>query len=187
MRDSFDPESSEHGDLGLARGSVRLHAPSLEWPLAFAREAERLRTTVGEHLSMIEHVGSTSIPGMPAKPIVDMMAAVTDLDSARALIPKFEALDYEFRPDEPPPDRVFFAKGPRSRRTHHLSLTRQDSDYWSRTLLFRDYLRAHPEASQQYRSLKEDLARAYAEDRGSYTAGKAAFVESVLALARSAP
>jgi GrpB-like predicted nucleotidyltransferase (UPF0157 family) len=187
MRDSSDPEGSEHVDLGLARGSVRLHAPSLEWPLAFAREIERLRAAVGEHVSMIEHVGSTSIPGMPAKPIVDMMAAVATLNSARALIPRLEVLDYEFRPDAPPPDRVFFAKGPRHRRTHHLSLAEPTSDYWARTLLFRDYLRTHPEAAQQYRSLKEDLARAHAEDRGSYTAGKAAFVESVLALARSAP
>ncbi len=186
-RASSDPDSSEYGDLGLARGTVRLHAPSPDWPLAFAREAERLRATLGEHLSVIEHVGSTSIPGMPAKPIVDMMAAVATLDRARTLIPSIEALGYEYRPDAPPPDRVFFAKGPRSRRTHHLSLAEPTSNFWARTLLFRDYLRTRPETAQQYRSLKEDLARTYAEDRSSYTAGKAAFVESVLALARPAP
>jgi GrpB-like predicted nucleotidyltransferase (UPF0157 family) len=185
MPGSFGPISPEDADLGLARGTVRLHAHTPAWPIAFATEVERLRAAVGDHFSVIEHVGSTAIDGMRAKPIVDMMAAVASLDAARALISPIEALGYEYRPDAPPLDRVFFAKGPRHRRTHHLSLTQLNSEYWFRTLLFRDYLRAHAETAQEYRSLKEELARAFAEDRGSYTVGKAAFVESVLALARS--
>lgn len=82
-------------------------------------------------------------------------------------------------------DRIFLAKGPRTRRTHHLSLTEPNSDHWQRNLLFRDYLRAHPEIAEEYRNLKQELARKYPENRASYTIAKNSFVEQTIESARA--
>jgi GrpB-like predicted nucleotidyltransferase (UPF0157 family) len=122
---------------------------------------------------------------MAAKPIIDLMCAVASLDKARALRPRLEALGYEYRPDESVPGRLFFAKGPRSNRTHHLSLSEPSSTFYKEKLLFRDYLRTHADAAEEYRGLKEGLADRYAANRALYTEGKKAFVERILALAGS--
>src|ERR1051325_5102018 len=83
---------------------------------------------------------------------------------------------YEYRPDESVPGRLFFAKGPRSNRTHHLSLSEPGSTFYKEKLLFRDYLRSHADAAEEYRGLKEGLADRYAANRALYTEGKKAFV-----------
>lgn len=91
-----------------------------------------------------------------------------------------EGMGYEHRGDGGVRGRILLAKGPRSRRTHHLSLVEPTSDHWRRSLLFRDYLRAHPKAAGEYRKLKRELARRYPEDRESYTAGKDGFIERAI-------
>ena len=171
--------------IGLERGKVLVVPYQTGWKSAFRREAALLRSTFGAGLLRVEHIGSTAIEGMAAKPIIDLMCAVACLDGARAFRPRLEALGYEYRPDEALPDRLFFAKGPRSRRTHHLSLSEPGSRFYEEKLLFRDYLRAHAEAAEEYRRLKEGLAGRYAADRASYTEGKRVFVERILALARA--
>ena len=133
----------------------------------------------------MEHIGSTAIVGMDAKPIIDLMGTVLNLESARTFVPTIEALGYEFLPEEPPPDRLFFAKGPRSKRTHHLSLTEPNSSFYRNMIMFRDYLRTHSQIAEAYRRLKKDLAQQYADQRTLYTAGKRTFVERVLELART--
>lgn len=169
--------------LGLSRGTVRVVPYQAEWPELFAREAARLRALMGAAAINVEHFGSTSIEGMDAKPIIDLMVAVESLSGAEVWIAKLEAVGYEFRPDAGVPDRLFFAKGPRRLRTHHLSLAEQTSEFYVQKLLFRDYLRTHAAAREEYRALKERLARAHAEDRPAYTEGKRAFVERILSLA----
>lgn len=171
--------------LGLERGKVLVVPYQPGWKSAFRREAALLRSTFGAGLLRVEHIGSTAIEGMAAKPIIDLVCAVAGLDEAEAFRQRLEALGYEYRPDETLPDRLFFAKGPRSRRTHHLSLTEPGSRFYEEKLLFRDYLRAHAEAAEEYRGLKEGLAGRYAADRASYTEGKRAFVERILTLARA--
>src|SRR5438477_10037639 len=109
--------------LGLERGKVLVVPYRPGWKSAFRREAALLRSTSGGAVLGVEHIGSTAVEGMAAKPIIDLMCAVAGLDEARAFRPRLEALGYEYRPDETVPDRLFFAKGPRSRRTHHLSLS----------------------------------------------------------------
>lgn len=150
-----------------------------EWGELFEEEAARLRAALGDGILRVEHVGSTAVEGMEAKPLIDMMAAVESLEEARGLVPVLEGMGYEHRGDGGGVrGRIFLAKGPRSRRTHHLSLAEPTSEHWRRSLLFRDYLRAHPKAAEEYRDLKRELARSrYPEDRESYTAGKNRFIE----------
>ncbi|MEO8023696.1 GrpB family protein [Polaromonas sp.] len=172
--------------LGLERGKVRLVPYQSVWPELFEAEAARLRFLAGPALERIEHVGSTAISRMDSKPIVDLMACVLDMPAATALIPLFESNGYEYRPDDSWPERVFLARGPRIARTHHLSLTVQDSTFWADHLLFRDYLRENPPEVFAYCALKRDLARRFPDDRRAYTDAKKVFVRRVLLAARGA-
>lgn len=171
--------------VGLPRGTVRVVPYQPEWRSLFEAEAVLLRSVMGDAALGVEHVGSTAVEGLDAKPIIDLIVAVRDLREAEEWIPKLEAPGYEFRPDAGIPDRLFFAKGPRTWRTHHLSLAEPSSKFYTEHLLFRDYLRANPEAFEEYRALKHELARRYAGDRASYTEGKRAFVKRILTLAKA--
>jgi GrpB-like predicted nucleotidyltransferase (UPF0157 family) len=171
--------------VGLGRGSVLLVPHRSEWRELFEEEAARLRSALGSGILRVEHVGSTAVDGMEAKPLIDMMAAVESLDEAGGLVAVLEGMGYEHRGDGGVEGRIFLAKGPRSRRTHHLSLVEPTSDQWRRSLLFRDYLRTHPEAAEEYRDLKRGLARKYPEDRESYTAGKDRFIERAIESAQT--
>lgn len=169
--------------IGLPRGTVLVVPYRAEWKTLFEEEAARLRLLMGAAALSVEHVGSTAVEGMDAKPIVDLLVGVRDFGEAASWIPKLAAHGYEFRPDEDIPDRLFFAKGARELRTHHLSLADASSNFYTRHVLFRDYLRAHAEARDEYRALKHRLAREFPTDRASYTEGKSAFVRHVLTLA----
>jgi GrpB-like predicted nucleotidyltransferase (UPF0157 family) len=166
--------------IGLARGTVQVVPHEAAWARLFAAEAATLRAALGEPATPIEHVGSTAIKGMDAKPIIDLMLAVPSLASAAEHIPVLENLGYEDRGDGGAPGRLFLAKGPPSRRTHHLSLAEPTSAFWRETLLFRDYLSTHPEAVEAYRRLKHDLAVRYPSDRAAYTNGKNAFIKGII-------
>lgn len=169
--------------IGLSRGTVRVVPYQREWAALFEREAVWLRALMGESARAVEHIGSTSIEGMDAKPIIDLMVAVESLGAAGVWIPELEAEGYEFRPDAGVPDRLFFAKGPRHLRTHHLSLAEPTSEFYTQKLLFRDFLRRDAAAREEYRALKRRLALAHPEDRAAYTEGKREFVERILSLA----
>ena len=169
--------------IGLARGKVQLEQYEPEWKTLFEREAALLRSAMGVAAQDIEHVGSTAIENMPAKPIIDLVVVVGSLKEAGAWIPTIEALGYEHRPNDTVADRLFFAKGPASQRTHHLSLTESRSKFYAEKLLFRDYLRSHRQAFEEYLELKQQLAQRYAKDRNSYTEGKRSFVEQIIRLA----
>ena len=165
--------------IGLERGTVALVAYRPEWKRYYEEEIRRLESIAGDRLLEYEHVGSTAIEGMAAKPIVDLLAVVDDLKDATELIPTLEAHGYEHRPDEIP-DRIFLARGPRTKRTHYLSLVERESASFRETVAFRDYLREHPEAAAEYERLKRELAARHPDDRSAYTEGKREFVERVL-------
>lgn len=168
--------------LGLERGTVELVSHRHAWAEAYEREAARLQERLGDRLLAVEHVGSTAVEGLDAKPVVDLLGVVADLGAARDLRPTLADAGYEHR-EESVPDRLFFAKGPREARTHYLSLCERGSDCYRDQVLFRDYLRANPETRDAYCRLKRELAERYPEDRASYTAEKASFVEGVIELA----
>ncbi len=166
--------------LGLKRGTVHLISHQSSWATDFEKEKLQLLSAIGDYISTIEHVGSTSIPGLAAKPIIDMLAEVDNLSVYKQLIEPLAALGYEFMPERIFIDRVFFPKGARENRTHHLSLVVKDSDQWKKTLAFRDYLRKNSAARDKYQTHKTELAAKYPDDRASYTKAKEQLIEEIL-------
>ena len=166
--------------IGLKRGTVQVISYQPVWKKLFKDEAARLRSALGNQILQIEHVGSTAIEGMDSKPIIDIIVAVESLDKARDLVPFVEALGYKYKENDYVPERIFFVKGPSSRRTHHLSFTEPTTDYWKAHILFRNYLQTHPEAVEEYERLKRELAEQHPEDRSAYRTGKQEFIEKIL-------
>ncbi len=166
--------------IGLKRGTVSLVAYQPEWANAFEKEKKQLQGVLGAYVSGIEHVGSTSVSGLAAKPIIDMVAAVDDLSVYKQFIEPLTVLGYEFMPERVFTDRVFFPKGPRENRTHHLSLVVKNSEGWEKTIAFRDYLRNNASARSKYQALKTELAAKYPNDRASYTKAKEQLIEQLL-------
>jgi GrpB-like predicted nucleotidyltransferase (UPF0157 family) len=154
------------------------------WPALFAMEADRLRATLDSALVVgIEHCGSTAVPGLAAKPIIDILIAVRSLTRAKAtMIEPIRSLGYVYWSENPKTDRMFFVKGMPpygQRRTHHVHITEPDGEMWQRRLAFRDYLRADPEEAHRYEVLKHDLAARFPADRDGYTDAKTDYVEAV--------
>jgi GrpB-like predicted nucleotidyltransferase (UPF0157 family) len=168
--------------LGLPKGMVRLMPHSELWHQLFAQEDARLRDAAGQYLLAIEHVGSTSICGLSAKPIIDIAAAVCEIADVEKCIVPIEGLGYQYRGEFGIAGRHYFVKG--EPRTHHLHMVELRSGFWRSHLLFRDYLRRHSEVAEEYEKLKRELAQKYEENREAYTEGKAAFIEHVLRVAR---
>ncbi|POG53927.1 GrpB family protein [Haloferax marisrubri] len=127
-----------------------------------------------------EHVGSTAVPGLATKPIIDLLVLVSDRDDAGGVARALGAAGYEERPDDDVPDRRFFVRGPPERRTHYLSLTELGSDCHREQVAFRDALRADDDLAAEYERRKRRLAAAHPDERSRYTAAKSSFVESVL-------
>jgi GrpB-like predicted nucleotidyltransferase (UPF0157 family) len=154
------------------------------WPILFDEEAKRLRAVLEPSLIVgLEHFGSTAIPGLSAKPIIDILIAVRSLAAAQAtFVEELRNLDYVYWAENPKKDRMFFVKGMppfASKRTHHVHVTEPHGEMWQR-LVFRNYLRAHPEEAGTYERLKLRLAAEHQTDREAYTDAKAAYVESVM-------
>jgi len=169
--------------IGLERGFVRLIPYSGEWKQIFEQEKSCLHAAVGMYVLDIEHVGSTSIPGMAAKPIIDIAIAVKNFEAAGVCIRPIEELGYEYRGENGIPRRHFFAKG--NPRTHHIHMNEIGSRDWKEHILFRDYLRKHSGVAKEYAALKMELARLYPKDRLPYTDGKAPFIKSILQVANA--
>ncbi len=166
--------------LGLENGTVVVVPYDPRWTDEFAKSARELHDALGSSIIAVHHVGSTAVPALSAKPILDILVSMPNLKESRAIIPRIEALDYEFRAAEDIPDRHFLRRRHGGIRTHHLSLAEPASHYHTVTLAFRDALRNDPAKAQQYSELKLELARKFPYDRPSYIEGKTAFVERVL-------
>jgi GrpB-like predicted nucleotidyltransferase (UPF0157 family) len=173
--------------LGLESKTVRVVPYDPRWPGLFAAEAASIAQAV-ERLALppliVEHVGSTSIPDLLAKPILDVAAARPTDTPAVIYIPAFESIGYVYRGDGGLPGREFFRRG--ERRSHHVHLVELAGVHWSRYLRFRDALRADPAIRDAYGALKLALAERYPRDREAYIDGKTAFVEEVLRAVSSA-
>ena len=166
---------------------IQISAYDESWPDAFLNEKAEISKALNDHeVLAIEHFGSTAIPGLAAKPIIDILVAVPALaDARRSFVPILQGLEYVFWEDNPKTDRLFFVKGMPpygERRTHHLHVAERPSEMWSR-LKFRDYLRTHDDERDAYAGLKWDLAAKYSNDREAYTAAKSEFVARIMRLA----
>ncbi len=166
--------------LGLRRGTVTLKSYTSDWAAIFEDEARHFRLELGNKIIAIEHIGSTSIPGMDAKPILDIMIGIKHMSKAITILGDLEKMGYQRRSNADLPDRVFLVKGPEARRTHHLSITYMNSPFWQDHLTFRDALRKNDRLAADYFDLKRKLAVKFSTNRDRYTAGKEAFVRTVI-------
>ncbi|HTT93328.1 MAG TPA: GrpB family protein [Solirubrobacterales bacterium] len=156
--------------------AVRIVAYDPAWPQQAARELARVAAALGELAVRLEHVGSTSVPGLAAKPIVDLQVSVAALEPQAAYVQPLERLGYLFVPFATSPEYHFFGRPPERPRTHHLHVCLAGSREERRHLAVPDYLRAAPEEAARYAAVKRESARLHPEDRIAYMEGKDAFV-----------
>ncbi len=161
---------------------IILEPANLEWPRLFEEEKTRLLTVSGSHFIAIEHTGSTAVPGLDAKPVIDMLGGVASMAVADALLEPLCAVGWDTSPEfnATLSDRRFLLRWPEGVRTHHLHLVVYGGGPWQSILGFRNRLRAYPELAERYRKLKVDLAAAHKTDRFAYTEAKTAFIADAL-------
>ena len=184
-------ESLEQKIKRVLKDRVTIAPYDAEWPRMFAQEKRHLLECLDtEIITRVEHFGSTAIPGMLAKPIVDMLVEVTDLDETReriAPVLEEQGYDYFWRPsfgDHTPPFYAWFIKrNARGSRTHHIHMVEHDFEQWD-GLLFRDFLIEHPKWADAYCQLKLHLAEAFPDNRVAYTEGKSEFVLKINSMAK---
>jgi len=167
--------------IGLARSVTRLVPHDPAWSGLFAAEAARLRAALGDRALAIEHVGSTAVAGLAAKPIIDIMIGVADLTDCDEHVRALEAIGYERRAVGDLPGRLYLVLGEGNMRWAHISLSEMTSPFWSNHLRFRDRLRADAEVATAYERLKQELAARFPDDRIQYTEAKGDFIAGVLA------
>jgi GrpB-like predicted nucleotidyltransferase (UPF0157 family) len=167
-----------------ARKSVRVVEYDPAWPERFDALARRAAEALGELVLAVEHVGSTSIPGLAAKPVIDLDVVVRKEDVPRA-IERLAGIGYVHRGDLGMPGREAF-RTPPGEEKHHLYLCVPESPGYRDHLLFRDYLRAHPEAVREYADLKRRLADRHRHDGDAYQRAKSAFIDDVTRRAAAA-
>jgi len=172
---------AKQAKIGLKRGTVSLAKHHTVWCEAFDLEASLLRVILGSAVLDVQHVGSTAVANLAAKPIIDIAAAVTHLAAVDPYRKALEQAGYTYRANGSDESKILFVKGPEERRTHHLHIVQQGSSAWTSFLAFRDVLRANPAEAQKYEALKQTLARKHACDRASYTAAKRSYIEAVVA------
>ncbi|WP_028782474.1 GrpB family protein [Thalassobacillus devorans] len=146
------------------------------WPMLFSEEAVRLEQIFTGILEEIYHIGSTSVAGLPAKPVIDIMPVVKKIEHVDQFNEAMEAIGYEAKGEHGIPRRRFFKKGGDD-RTHHVHVFEAGSPDIDRHLAFRDYLRTHPEEAEAYGQLKADLAKKFPTDIESYINGKDPFIK----------
>jgi len=163
-------------------GSVRLVPYDSTWPLEFAAEAERIERACEGMPLRLEHIGSTSIPGLAAKPVIDILAGRPGNVAGNKYVDALRQIGYEHKGAYGIPGRNYFRRG--TPRTHHVHMVSWSSDLWRDHLLFRDYLRLHPEIAREYETIKRELAADYLHDKAQYTDAKGPFVRSIVRRAR---
>jgi NAD-dependent deacetylase len=148
------------------------------WPVLFREEAERVGEALGDLVVAVEHIGSTAVPGLAAKPVIDILAGLRSLEIGRARIAAMEVLGYEYLGELGLPGRYYFRKG-EAGSTHHVHAVEWDADQWHRHLAFRDYLRAHPDEALRYADAKRRLAAEVGHDWYEYVERKNAVVDEL--------
>lgn len=164
--------------MSLPRGKVILEPYNPDWKTLFLQEKSVLQPIFGDH--EVYHTGSTSIPGLSAKPIIDMLVGLDSLAEFERYRAKLESLGYVSMPEREKSWEIFIPKGTDDARSHYLHVLVDGSPEYERILLFRDYLIAYPLEATRYETLKRELADRYANDRSAYTASKASYIESVI-------
>jgi GrpB-like predicted nucleotidyltransferase (UPF0157 family) len=169
--------------LGLESGIVRLVDYDERWPFLFAAEARRIRDQCGTLALRLEHIGGTSIPGMCAKPVLDIAAGRPAETTLEDYVVALERAGYVYRGERGVPGREYFRRG--QPRAYHVHLVEAAGALWSDYIVFRDYLRADAEAARQFAAQKRALAARFARDREAYMNAKGPHVAEILRRARA--
>jgi GrpB-like predicted nucleotidyltransferase (UPF0157 family) len=161
---------------------IKLVGYDRSWPMSFEHQRIRVEQALHPWLAApVEHIGSTAVPGLPAKPIIDMLALVPDQDAASGVVAALSAIGWQQAPEPLDPERRrrSFCYPSVAWRTHHLHVWETGSG-WRPLLAFRDHLRTHPPDTARYAALKSALASAHPDDRPAYRTGKSALIEEIL-------
>lgn len=170
--------------MALKRGIVELEEYNFAWEKEYEKEEELLKEVLGDKIIEIHHIGSTSIKGLKAKPIIDILIVINSLDEIVEIEELLKPFDYENRGAQGVIDRCFFAKGPEDARSHYIHFTTPYSKTYYNQIYFKKYLIHHPECIKKYCDLKQELAEKYKDERAKYTIGKNEFITSVINLAK---
>jgi GrpB-like predicted nucleotidyltransferase (UPF0157 family) len=158
---------------------ILIYLYSEEWPYLFRELGGRLRESLGDVAVRIDHIGSTAVPGLSAKPIIDIQISVHHLEKIDSYRSRIEAVGFRHRSDNPDLTKRYYREMPGNRRTHiHV----REEGSWSQqfALLFRDYMRCHPAACSEYADLKDKLADQYRSDREKYVEAKEPMIWSIM-------
>jgi len=155
----------------------------------YNREEGLIKQTLGDFSINIEHIGSTSIPGLSAKPIIDMMVLTESIEDIKKVVEPLEKIGYSYKPEMSSGERIFLRKGEPVQ--YHLSISESKYPYWNRQILFRDYLRRHKESREEYQKIKEDSIKNLSENElkdisksEDYNSQKGPFIQKILQLAQ---
>jgi GrpB-like predicted nucleotidyltransferase (UPF0157 family) len=158
------------------------HQP--EWSNLALQEAEQIKEALSIEVIAIHHIGSTAIPSIKAKPILDFVLVVPDLESLDENSHEMESLGYTAKGERGIPGRRFFSKDTKGTRSHHVHAFQENNSEISRHIVFRDYLVAHPQEAEKYERLKEELAARFPSRSGDYTEGKSGYIQETVVKAR---
>lgn len=167
---------------GLQSGKVTVVPYDSKWVEKYAREAISIRKALGGLIQDIQHVGSTSVPGMDAKPIIDIMVGLEDLSVVASLVSPLRALGYLYRGLLLGIEGHYFFRKGEPIKEYFLHVFEYGGGFWNQRIAFRERLITSPELAQEYRELKQRLAKQHPDNREAYTAGKKGFIERTVPL-----
>ncbi len=172
-------------NIGLQKEKVKLLPYDPVWVELYKKEEKLLRSALGKIVLEIRHIGSTSIPGAVAKPIIDIAVGIKDLEKARKCIGALKKIGYILKHDAKEHKRYFFLKEKEGEITHHLHIEKLGSDVWNRQVIFINYLKKNKEALDRYNKFKIELAEKYKNNRKAYVAAKVKFIDDMIAEAKN--
>lgn len=167
--------------IGLKRGKVKLVPHDPNWNKLFHDEKINLINAFPDLILEVSHGGSTTIPTISAKPIIDMFIRINHLPDAERIKERMTTLGYSYRGEDGVPGRILYAKGPEDNRTHYAHFVQGDNDEWKNHLLIKEYFLKHPKTAAEYEELKLSLAGKFPNNRNAYSKGKDAFIKDIIA------
>lgn len=165
---------------GLKKGEVHLEEHDPEWETEAERLKERLHKVLGDQALDVQHVGSTSIRTIPAKPILDIAVAVNDVEDVDAYKDKMEKAGFQYAGELNAGQRMFFMENAEGRVIQHIHMVQEGSAAWTNYMNMRDYLNAEPKEAERYAQLKRKLSKSCEHDRAAYAEGKDPFIKETL-------
>ena len=164
--------------IGLPEGELFLVEYTAEWIAEYENESKIIMKTIGQYIKEIHHIGSTSVPGLKAKPIIDIAIVLFRFENGFKCIDPLKNIGYKHRIIPELPERHYFSKG--EPRTHQIHMYGPENKYFWEQIAFRDKVRSNPEILKKYQDLKQELSQKYGTDKLAYAIAKTKFIKSIL-------